>query len=137
MTRTHKRRIFFICIWMLALSIVVALVLFALKQNINLFYTPSELTAAKILPGVRIRVGGMVSVGSLQQDNSLRVKFAITDYKQELNIIYLGVLPDLFREGQGVVALGVLGADNVFLAQQLLAKHDENYMPPELANIKR
>jgi cytochrome c-type biogenesis protein CcmE len=137
MTKTQSRRTFILLAWLLGVGIIVALVLFALKQNINLFYTPAELAAAKIAPGVKIRVGGMVQLGSLRQDKDLRVNFVITDYKQDLEIEYQGVLPDLFREGQGVVVLGSLAPNHVFRAQQLLAKHDEKYMPPELVNIKQ
>jgi cytochrome c-type biogenesis protein CcmE len=120
---------------MIGFGLVVALVLFALQQNINLFYTPQELSMSRIQPTTRIRIGGMVKIGSLEQAAGLTVKFVVTDYHHDLPVVYDGVLPDLFREGQGVVALGVLGSDHVFQAEQILAKHDENYMPPELANI--
>ena len=120
---------------MFGLASATALVLYALRQNINLFYTPQKLLANNLPYGTRVRVGGMVRNGSLSYSDNLNVKFIITDYAQDLEIIYNGILPDLFREGQGVVALGVLGKDHVFKAEQILAKHDEKYMPPELANV--
>lgn len=133
MTRTHKRRIWLIMTIVCVMAMIIGLVLFALRQNINLFYTPSELNKLTVKPTSRIRVGGMVRNGSLKSHDNLKVVFIITDYSQDLEIVYTGVLPDLFKEGQGVVALGALNANNTFVAEQILAKHDENYMPPELA----
>lgn len=133
MTRTHKRRIWLIMAIVCGTAMIIGLVLFALRQNINLFYTPSELNKLTVKPTSRIRVGGMVRNGSLKSHGNLKVIFIITDYSQDLEIAYTGVLPDLFKEGQGVVAFGTLNANNTFAAEQILAKHDENYMPPELA----
>lgn len=123
-----------VCVFIGGAILIVSLVLYALRKNLNLFYTPQQLAAAKLKPNTRVRVGGMVVRGSIQQQEGLTVRFKISDYKQDLELEYTGVLPDLFREGQGVVALGSLGANNIFKAQQILAKHDENYMPPELAS---
>lgn len=108
---------------------VVALTLYALRQNINLFYTTSELFAQPQLPTRQIRIGGMVQAGSIQHKDGLDVSFIVTDYKKDLAVQYTGILPDLFKEGQGVVAVGRLNADQIFIAEQILAKHDENYMP--------
>lgn len=123
---------------MLGATLIVSLVLYALRKNINLFYTPSELYVAKEIPRNQIRIGGFVLTGSIKniaKDNDLTVRFVVTDFKKEIVVEYSGVLPDLFREGQGVVALGRMEDTNVFKAQQILAKHDEKYQPPELAGI--
>jgi cytochrome c-type biogenesis protein CcmE len=117
------------------ITIVATLILYALQQNINLFYTPAELKNNTIRHSAKIRVGGMVQQGTLQQ-HGLVVSFIITDYKEKIAINYSGILPDLFREGQGIVALGRLNACGEFDAEQILAKHDENYMPPELKKLK-
>lgn len=116
--------------FMLAFASVVGLVLYALRQNINLFYTPAQLFAAERMPIHRIRIGGMVQAHSVKRGSDLNVSFTITDFKKELQVQYSGVLPDLFKEGQGVVALGTMNTDQIFIAEQILAKHDENYMPP-------
>ena len=110
-----------------------ALVLYALRQNINLFYTPSQIVNNEAPHGVTIRVGGLVENGSFkQQGDSLKNLFRVTDIENTVTITYEGILPDLFKEGQGVVARGQLGQDSVFMAEEVLAKHDENYMPPEV-----
>ncbi|MDT3282812.1 cytochrome c maturation protein CcmE [Shewanella sp. SP1S1-7] len=120
---------------------ITSLLLYALNSNLNLFYTPSEIVHGKTDTGVkpeigqRIRVGGMVTVGSMVRDpKSLHVQFAVHDsLGGEIQVTYDDLLPDLFREGQGIVAQGVLGADGKLEATEVLAKHDENYMPPEVA----
>ena len=105
----------------------------ALNENINLFFTPSQVVAGEVPPGQRFRIGGMVSEGSLEkQAGELTVRFKINDLAEEVQLVYSGILPDLFREGQGIVAEGILHADGTFVADQVLAKHDENYMPPEV-----
>jgi cytochrome c-type biogenesis protein CcmE len=117
------------------LAIAVALTTYALRQNINLFYPPAEVAAGLAPQGTPIRVGGMVVEGSVQRsEDSLAVRFAVTDYQATVPVVYEGILPDLFDEGQGAVAAGVLGADGVLVASEVLAKHDENYMPPEVAD---
>lgn len=115
------------------LAVVVSLVLYSLRQNINLFYTPSDALQGKIPIDARVRLGGMVTKGSVHRSNdSLKVSFILTDYKHSIEVTYKGILPDLFREEQGIVTTGMLHKNGVFLASEVLAKHDENYMPSEL-----
>ncbi|MBF2755829.1 MAG: cytochrome c maturation protein CcmE [Gammaproteobacteria bacterium AqS3] len=111
----------------------VTLVLRALEENINLFYAPVQFAAGEVVEGSRVRIGGMVREGSLRrQDENLEVRFVVTDFAADIAVVYTGILPDLFAEGQGMVATGVY-AGGLFRAEQILAKHDENYMPPEVA----
>jgi len=110
-----------------------ALVFSGLSENISYFYAPSELIAAPPAPDKKIRLGGMVETDSLKQLGGLNVEFVVTDYESEVTIRFDRILPDLFREGQGVIAEGKLGTDGVFVASRVLAKHDETYMPPEVA----
>ena len=115
-------------------SAAVGLAVYALRGNINLFYPPAAVAAGDAPTDTPIRVGGMVVDGSVRRaDDSLEVRFAVTDYAATVDIVYVGILPDLFAEGEGVVASGRLGADGVLRAEEVLAKHDENYMPPEVA----
>lgn len=129
MNHIHKRRLYYICFFGLGLSIATALVLFALKQNINVFYTPSELSQlTTIKTDYQFRLGGMVQTDSVRrQKNSLDVEFDVTDFKKLIHVKYSGILPDLFREGKGVIAEGHLNSHGIFLANRILAKHDENY----------
>ena len=106
----------------------------ALRDNIVFFYGPSELAQKAPHEGQRLRIGGLVKQGSLVREGENTVRFAVTDTKQEVEVTYTGLLPDLFREGQGVVAEGTLGQDKVFHADSILAKHDERYMPREVAD---
>ncbi len=133
MKRKH-RRLAFVAAAMLALGGAVALVLNAFDDSLVFFYTPSDL-AEKVVPeGRRMRIGGLVEEGSLERsDDGLTVKFRVTDLTTALPVTYTGMLPDLFREGLGVVAEGFTAADGVFRAETILAKHDENYMPAEVA----
>lgn len=132
------KKLYFIGFLMLVSLIIAALIIYALNQNINLFYTPTQIAAREAPFQTRIRVGGMVEQGSLLRKEGVALEFVVTDYKEKLKIQYSGILPDLFREGQGVVALGRLTSNQVFVAEQILAKHDENYMPPEVAHsLKR
>ena len=118
---------------LLGVGVIVGLVLYALSQNINLFFSPSDMVQGKAPTHQRIRAGGMVREGSLvRAPDSLKVRFIITDFVEDVEVDYTGILPDLFREGQGIVAQGKLNDDGVFLADEVLAKHDENYMPPEV-----
>jgi cytochrome c-type biogenesis protein CcmE len=113
----------------------VGLTLYALQQNINLFYSPSQIAAGEAPLGRNIRIGGLVVPGSVQRDsNSLRVAFTLTDNAKQVRVSYEGILPDLFREGQGIVARGVLKDGGMVWAEEVLAKHDENYMPPEVSS---
>ena len=121
------------------LTLTITLVLYALRSNIDLFYTPGEIlygkreTQQRPVVGQRLRVGGMVMPGSVRRDpNSLKVNFSIYDAEGSVDVSYEGILPDLFREGQGVVVQGELGEKNHLLAKEVLAKHDENYTPPEV-----
>ena len=113
-----------------ALGIATALVLGAFQKNLVFFFTPSQVAANEAPQGRTFRIGGMVVVGSLKRDG-VDVSFAVTDTAKTIPVVYRGALPDLFREGKGVVAQGQLGDDGVFRAREVLAKHDENYMPPE------
>jgi cytochrome c-type biogenesis protein CcmE len=115
-------------------SIAGALALSAFQKNVMFFFDPTQVAAGEVKMGQRFRLGGMVSQGTFRRTpGSLEVHFVVTDLRHELPVKYSGVLPDLFREGQGVVAHGKLGDDGVFVADEVLAKHDENYMPPEVA----
>jgi cytochrome c-type biogenesis protein CcmE len=115
------------------LAVAVGLVLVALRDSIVFFYTPSDLSVKAIPEGQRIRLGGLVAVGSVKRGQGAEVEFAITDTAEQVTVRYRGVLPDLFREGQGVVTEGRLEGGRIFRADTVLAKHDENYMPPEVA----
>lgn len=133
MNPLRKKRLLIIVAILAGVSIAVTLALSALKENINLFYTPTQIANGEAPLGTRIRAGGMVEKGSLQRStDSLDVKFVVTDFNKAVTITYRGILPDLFREGQGIVALGKLTADGVVVADEVLAKHDEKYMPPEV-----
>lgn len=116
------------------LAVAAGLVLFALRQEIVFFRTPSDLAAMTVKPGERLRLGGLVEKGSVVKGEGTRVTFGVTDTDKAVKVTYDGILPDLFREEQGVVVEGALGADGVFLADSVLAKHDENYMPKEVAD---
>lgn len=131
MNQLHKRRLIYLSLFMLSLTLAVSLILFALKQNINVFFTPSELMSLSTATDKTVRLGGMVKPGSVRRDsNNLSVHFIVTDLKHETNVTYTGVLPDLFRPGKGVVVEGKLN-HGIFMASMVLAKHDENYMPPQ------
>ena len=133
MTPQRKKRLILIAALLLGVSLAVGFALTALQQNINLFYTPTQIADGEAPQGTRIRAGGMVEKGSVQRSaDSLDVRFVVTDFHRSVPITYRGILPDLFREGQGIVALGRLGADGVVVADEVLAKHDEKYMPPEV-----
>jgi cytochrome c-type biogenesis protein CcmE len=132
MTRKQRRGIL-IGTCLVVLGVAVGLVLFAMRDSIVFFYTPSEVATMAIGPGQRFRLGGLVETGSVVRGEGTAVRFVITDRTKTLPVTFVGVLPDLFREGQGVVAEGTLAADGIFHADNVLAKHDENYMPPELA----
>jgi cytochrome c-type biogenesis protein CcmE len=132
----HKRLIA-IAAGIAVLGIAAALVLSAFQKNLVFFFTPSQVAANEAPQGRTFRIGGMVEKGSLKRDG-VEVSFVVTDTAKTIPVVYKGALPDLFREGKGVVAQGQLGADGVFHAREVLAKHDENYMPPEAADaVKR
>src|SRR5690606_31499972 len=124
---------FIVLLVVICAGIAVGLASYALRENINLFYPPADIAAGKVPVGRKLRAGGMVVKGSVKRDTqSLRVDFVITDFTATVPVTYTGILPDLFGEEQGVVANGKLGEDGVFRADEVLAKHDENYMPPEV-----
>ena len=131
--KTRHRRAAIVIGALAAVGVAVALVLNAFNSNLVFFYTPSQIAAKEAPQGRTFRVGGMVQTGSVVRDG-VTVRFVVTDTAQNVPVRYDGVLPDLFKEGKGVVAQGQLGADGVFTAREVLAKHDENYMPPEAAD---
>jgi cytochrome c-type biogenesis protein CcmE len=133
MTR-KQRRLSLIGAALGVLALAVALVLVALKDSIVFFNSPTDVVEKQIKPGMRIRIGGLVKEGSVQRGESLAVRFDVTDGKSTVVVAYQGLLPDLFREGQGVVAEGALDAAGTFRADNVLAKHDETYMPKEVAD---
>jgi cytochrome c-type biogenesis protein CcmE len=132
--KPRHRRAAIIAGGLAALAVVVALVLEAFRSNLVFFFSPSQIAAHEAPRDRPFRVGGLVQAGSLQREaDGVTVRFVVTDTAQSIPVAYRGLLPDLFKEGKGVVAQGRLGADGVFHADQVLAKHDENYMPPEAA----
>ena len=132
--KPRARRALAIVCGVAALGVSVALVLNAFRSNLVFFFSPSQIAADEAPHGRDFRLGGLVEKGSLQRaPNSLTVHFVVTDLARKVPVAYTGLLPDLFTEGKGVVAQGKLGADGVFVASEVLAKHDENYMPPEAA----
>ena len=132
--KPRHKRIALIAAGGMALVIALALVLNAFSGSLVYFRTPSEIAANQVPVDRMLRVGGMVEVGSVKREgDGVQVRFVVTDTVQSVPVVYEGILPDLFREGKGVVAEGKLGADGVFTASQVLAKHDENYMPAEAA----
>jgi cytochrome c-type biogenesis protein CcmE len=131
----RRQRLYLVLFVVLFSSAAVALVMYALRGNINHFYTPTDVVAGEAPVGQSIRVGGMVVENSVQRaDDSLEVRFRVTDFEASVPIEYTGILPDLFDEGQGAVSTGVLNSEGVLVASEILAKHDENYMPPEVAD---
>ena len=135
--KPRHKRITAIAVGVAALGIAAALVLAAFQKNLVFFFTPSQVAANEAPQGRTFRIGGMVVPGSLKREG-VSVEFTVTDTAKSMRVTYRGQLPDLFREGKGVVAQGQLGADGLFRASEVLAKHDENYMPPEAADaVKR
>ena len=131
----RKQRLIIALVVVLLSSLTVGLTSYALRGNINLFYSPSEVAAGEAPTDRSIRVGGMVVEGSVTRArDKLETRFIVTDFASSVTVTYDGILPDLFAEGEGVVATGILGANGVVTASEVLAKHDENYMPPEVAD---
>jgi len=128
--KPRQKRIALIVGGLASLAIAAGLVLNALDSNIALYVTPSEIAAGKSPQGKAFRIGGMVKEGSIKRQD-MTVRFIVTDTVKEIPVAYTGILPDLFRDGKGAVVQGRLGSDGVFVATEVLAKHDENYMPPE------
>jgi cytochrome c-type biogenesis protein CcmE len=133
MTR-KQNRLAIILASLAVLGVAAGLVLYAIRDTIVFFYTPSEITEKAVKPGTRVRLGGLVEKGSVSKISGATTAFVVTDTVASLKVSYTGVLPDLFRDGQGVVAEGTVGADGVFVADTVLAKHDENYMPKDVAD---
>ena len=132
--KPKRRRLYFVVFGMLTLGAAAVLILSALEENIVFFYSPTEVAEKAIAPGLHFRIGGLVEENSVKHHtDSMTTEFNVTDLNHTIPVAYRGILPDLFREGQGVVAEGALGPDGVFRATEILAKHDENYMPPGVA----
>ena len=129
--RKVKLRFFFVVLVLIILSLSVFLILKSLEENVVYFQSPSEIKSLSSVDKKKIRIGGMVKDGSILIEEK-NVKFIVTDFKNEINVIYSGVIPNLFAENKGVVAEGFLKDKSLFLASKILAKHDENYMPPEV-----
>jgi cytochrome c-type biogenesis protein CcmE len=131
---SRKKRILIVSFILIGISIAATLILTAFEENLMYFYSPTEIANGEA-PKVRaFRIGGLVLTNSVKRNpNDLKVTFVLTDTVNEIKVIYDGILPDLFREGQGIVANGKMKSDNIFVADEVLAKHDENYMPPEVA----
>ncbi|HKQ24754.1 MAG TPA: cytochrome c maturation protein CcmE [Burkholderiales bacterium] len=133
--KPRHKRIGLIAAGLAALAVAVALVLQAFQSNLVFFFTPTQVAAHEAPQGRSFRIGGLVEQGSVRrQPDGLTVRFVVTDTAKSVPVLFTGILPDLFKEGKGVVAQGKLGADGVFSASEVLAKHDENYMPPEAAD---
>jgi cytochrome c-type biogenesis protein CcmE len=138
MNPRKRRRLYFAGALVVAGLAGAVLVLGALKDNVLYFYSPSDVTTKHVTPGVAFRIGGLVEKGSVKHGPQAEVRFVVTDGKSDVPIAFRGVLPDLFREGQGIVALGALNNGGTFEATEVLAKHDEKYMPPEVVDaLKR
>jgi cytochrome c-type biogenesis protein CcmE len=135
MTPTRKRRLALVLILLIGAGTAVSLTVYALRQNINLFFAPGQIAAGEAPVDRVIRVGGLVVPGSVARDpESLQVRFDLTDNDGVVSVAYSGILPDLFREGQGIIARGTLTEGKLVMAEEVLAKHDETYMPPEVAD---
>jgi len=133
--KARQKRLLFVGLAILGIGAASTLALTALKSNISYFFSPSQVIAREAPPDHVFRLGGLVTKGSLaRQQDGLTVRFDVTDNDQTVKVAYTGILPDLFSEGKGVVAKGKLGSDGVFYAEEVLAKHDEEYMPPEVAS---
>ncbi len=133
MNAVRKQRLILVVSILVGLAIACGLMFYALRQNINLFFTPQQVMAGEAPLDTQMRVGGLVEEGSVVRDQqTLDVQFVLTDGKGSFTVHYQGILPDLFREGQGIVANGTLISTNRFEAEEVLAKHDETYMPPEV-----
>ena len=130
-----KKRLYAVLAGLTMLGVAAALVLTAFEDNIVFFYSPTDITQKDLRPGQTVRLGGLVEADSVKKaDDGVTTEFVITDTNKTISVRYAGLLPDLFREGQGVVTQGTLGSDGIFLASEVLAKHDENYMPKEVAD---
>ncbi|MDF3054448.1 MAG: cytochrome c-type biosis protein CcmE [Gammaproteobacteria bacterium] len=133
----RKKRLYMILVILLGVTLSASLAIYALGQNMNLYFTPSQAIVNKAPTDKTLRIGGLVKEGSVKRDsNSLKVNFTLTDHSYEIPVQYTGILPALFREGQGIVAQGKLNVAGVLIADQVLAKHDEKYMPPNISAVR-
>jgi cytochrome c-type biogenesis protein CcmE len=132
MLNPRKRRLYFIMLVVSSFSVALCLSLYALRQKVNLYQTPQQVSAKPLKENVVFRLGGMVVKGSVKHGENLQVNFTLTDYHAEIPVQYQGILPSLFREGQGIVAQGRMNEQGVFMADEVLAKHDANYKPPSI-----
>jgi cytochrome c-type biogenesis protein CcmE len=133
--KPKRRRFYFVVVGMVLLGAAAGLALYAMNDTLVFFYSPSEVLAKQIPPGRTLRIGGLVETGSVARDaDGATVHFRVTDTAKTVAVVYKGILPDLFREGQGVVAEGTMSPDGVFVAAEVLAKHDEKYMPKEVVD---
>ena len=133
--KPRHKRLLLVGVGLAGVAVAAVLVLNAFRSNLVFFFTPTQVAAKEAPAGTAFRVGGMVEKGSVERmEDGFTVRFRVTDTAKTIPVVYKGILPDLFREGKGVVAQGKLSADGVFMADQVLAKHDENYMPPEAAH---
>ncbi len=137
MTPRRRQRLVLVGLIVVGCTIATGLTLLALRENINLFFSPSQIIEGTAPSNTTIRLGGMVVAGSVQRGDNLGVTFVLTDLAEQVTVTYEGILPDLFREGQGIVTQGKLDSTGRFVAQQVLAKHDETYMPPEVNDALR
>ena len=134
MTPRRRQRIILVGLLVTGVGIAASLALMALNENINLFFSPTQVKSGEAPVGVPFRLGGMVVDGSVRRsDGTLAIRFDLTDTAESVTVVYTGILPDLFREGQGIVAQGSVDGAGLFTATEVLAKHDETYMPPEVA----
>lgn len=132
----RRQRMVTVALVLVGVGLAVGLALQAFQENLMFFYSPTEVLAGEPPEGRKIRLGGLVTMGSLQRESGeLEVRFTVTDNQNSMTVSYAGILPDLFREGQGVIAIGFLQPDGSLKAEEVLAKHDENYMPPEVAEM--
>ena len=130
----RKQKLILVALLVFGIGGAAALVLNAFTENLMFFFSPTQVAANQVLTDRNFRLGGLVVPGSVsREDDGLTVHFTLTDNNKTVPVVYTGILPDLFREGQGIVSMGKLGSDGVFKAEEVLAKHDENYMPPEVA----
>jgi len=132
MTKRQQRMIA-VAVLLAGIAAAAALGFTAFRKNMMYFYTPSDLAGGSVAVGAKARLGGLVERGSVQRGEGLEVNFTLADCEKTVRVRYAGILPDLFREGQGIVATGALNAEQIFIADEVLAKHDEDYMPPQLA----
>lgn len=135
MKPARRNRLFLILLMVAGVATAATFALQAFNENLMYFFSTTEVAEGKAPQGAKFRLGGMVVKGSIERpDNGMMVRFVLTDYNRQVTVEYTGILPDLFREGQGIVANGRLNEKGVFIAEEVLAKHDENYMPPEVAD---